>query len=279
MLALIGLLFGYLDEARRKAEAEAALIQADLIREDLGNLLQKHLHKRPSGSTLQTLYATPLTLYPEHSDFGVTARCSPLLDRIPIAWLGWSEDRRHLQYYRLARHLFDRLTDAADLKDPEKFYAMLRQTLDGRHLLFGHPDGLDGPPLHMSREAFAALMDDYRYLADDPNIYRIPWNDYFQLDSLGTVPRFLDRNFLHPRLVSLLFDVDPAIVRDEYTPGKLDRFLHTIGKATRPYDRFFAKTSPGAVHCDLIYSFREGQYNVSFDYMDQRILNFELGRE
>lgn len=279
MLALVAVLFGYLDSARKKAESEAALIQADLLRKDVGNLLQKYLKGHPSASTLQTFYGNSLAYYPEHSDFGVTIRCSPLLDRVPIVWLGWEEDPKHRRHYQLARRLFDRLTDAAELKEPETFYNLLVKALHGRHLLFGHPDDLKAAPLLMSTDSFAALEEDYRYLADDPNIYRIPWNDYFLLNISGTVPRTLDRDYLNPHLVSLLFDLDPALVREEYTPGELVKFLRSVGAESKRYEWLFAPAPSPAAHCDLHYSFREGQYNVSFDYMDQRILNFELGRE
>jgi hypothetical protein len=123
------------------------------------------------------------------------------------------------------------------------------------------------------------LLDDYRFRADDPRVYRIDWSKYFLIETPGKVPKKLDKDFLSPQTVSYLYDLDPAIVNEGYTLGDLDKFLLSVGEESRQYDWLLGSLPQAAMHCDLLYSFREGRYNASFDYSEQRILNFELAKQ
>jgi hypothetical protein len=131
----------------------------------------------------------------------------------------------------------------------------------------------------MTLPLFKNLLEDYRFSADDPNVFRIDWPGSFLIQTPGKVPERLDKDFLDPRTVAYLYDLDPAIVKEEYTPGNLDRFLLSLGEESGRYDWLFARQPRASMHCELLYSFREGRYNVSFDYTEQRILNFELAKQ
>ena len=279
MLALIGVLFGYLEQARSHADSKASMIQADLLREDLGQLLAKYLKEKPSASTLKQLYATPLPIYNEKGTFGVLARCRPFLDRIPLVWLGWKENASHRQHHRLARRLFERLSDEAELREPGKLYELILRQLNGIHQEFGNTGNLGQKSGTLTPETFREILDDYRFLADDPRVYRVDWEKYFQIRSSAVPPEGIDKDFLAPAIVSFLFDLDPALVREEYSPGDLDKFLRSVGESAERYQWLFRNRPAVAMHCNLLYSFREGQYNASFDYLDKRIENFELQKQ
>jgi hypothetical protein len=279
MLALIAVLFGYLQEARDKADSQAALIQSNLIRADIQNFLEKYLKGNPTKSAMQTLYATPIAIMEKGGRYSLTTRCTPLLDHIPLAWLGWSEEAKHQRHYRLALRLFEQLAEQAELKEPGRLLEILTAGLRGRHTTMGVPDDLNTRPFGMTLTRFQELLDDYRFLADDPRVYQIAWSNYFLIQTPGKVPEKLDKDFLTPQTVAYLFDIDPAIVKEGYSPGELNKFLRSIGEESKPYDWLLGKLPQANVHCDLLYSFRERRYNASFDYAEQRILDFELAAE
>lgn len=279
MLALIGILMGTISSARTHAARSEALLQSDLLRSDLTRLLEHYLKDRPSKETLSTLYSAPLSLSTEKGNFSLTARCTPLYDRVPIRWLaGEQEDPKQRRRLLLARDLFDRLTEEARIKDPDLLFEKLRIHLSGRHERFGIPDGFRRQKsLGIDRRSLKSLLDDYRFTVDDPNVYRIDWTRYFRLQSPGKETLGLDSDYLTPPLVAYLYDLDDNLVKEEYTPGKLREFLTGVGEDTRRYHWLFTPAPPKtAMDCRVSYSFREGQYNVHFLYVNRRMENFDV---
>ncbi len=63
MLSLIGVMFGYIAVAQKKAESKGALIQSNLILTDVKSILDRLLvGKNPSKSRLQILYSIHLCI-------------------------------------------------------------------------------------------------------------------------------------------------------------------------------------------------------------------------
>ncbi len=276
MFGLLGILFSSLESARKKAEEKAATLQADLLREDLTNLLHKYLKSKPSVNTLQTLYSTPLPLYGNGGDFGLLAQCGPLFDRIPISWLGFDENPKRKERYELAKTLFERLTDEAQLRDPSRLYEMLRNALRGTRIVFGEEAWLQPPKGAMNEHSFKRILDEYRFLADDPSVYTIDWKGYFLLQNLEGYGQGLDRDFLAPKVVAYLYDLEPTLVEADYVPGQLNTFLESVGADKKRYSRLFRPQKSPAMRCEGRVTFREGQYNIGFDYLDGRIARFEF---
>jgi hypothetical protein len=277
MLALVGVLFGYLETARQKAEYKSATLQASLLRQDLQVLLQKYL-KNPSKETLQHFYSSPLVISEEQGKFDLMAHCKPLLGRIPISWLGNDENPKMLQAHQLARELFDSLCEKAELKDPFRLYEMIRLTLRGTLPSFGEAGWLSTFPGLLGPNTFKRILDDYRFIADDPNVYRVPWKDYFLMNTFPVKPRGLDREFLSPELVAYLYGQDLGYVRSNYTRGEIENFLQNNGleEEAAQYRWLFAQKPPLAFQCTVLYSFREKQYNLTFDYRNGRIEHFAI---
>ncbi len=279
MLGLVGILFGYLQQARSQASFKAAYIQADLLREDITSFLKGSLKPNPSQQTLQLFYSTPLPIYEEKGEFGMTAHCSALFNRIPLVWLDGKWDPKHPRRSILARKLFDRLSQQAELKEPERLLAMILSALRGKTTRFGIDRWLQGKKDKISLHTFHRLLEDYRFAADDPNVYKVEWEDYFLVEAIDPVPEKIDREFLTPPLVAYLFDQDPALVKEEYRSGNLSEFLASVGEDGERYAWLFEKNSPAAMECEAIYQFREGTYRLKFDYIAGRIENFALFRE
>ena len=280
MLALVGVLFGYLESTRQQAENNAAVIQADLLRSDLQNLLRKYLKENPSLSTLQTFYDTPIPIYEETGSFGLTAHCEPLLNRLPLGWLGEEALPDPQQRYHLARKLFDTLAKRAELREPGTLYTMIVAALHGEVSSFAADTRFAKRFAGMSPKTFGYLLDDYRFAADDPNVYRVNWRNYFQLRSFrGKFPNEIDKEFLPAELVAFLYDEALETVKELYVPGHFSEYLAESGAEKKRYSRLFQKKPPLAMHCSILYSFRESQYNVQFDFLGKRIEHFEFQKQ
>jgi hypothetical protein len=121
-------------------------------------------------------------------------------------------------------------------------------------------------------------MDDYRFTTDDPAVEKILWERYFTFVPPTRKGR-IDLEYATPELVSLLFDVDPALVAEGYTPGKLKDFLPTVGEEERRYGWLAAKGQVDAMHCEGIYLYRESHVTFGFDYRNGRIEHFGIQRD
>ena len=278
MLALVGVLFGYVEKARSEAEFKSALSEADLLREDLSGVLNKVLSKKPSVDTLSLIYATPLYLQPRSGGFSVMAQCSPLLNRLRISWLGKDPEGAYGRHYTVAHRVFARLTEQAELRDPDYLLELIRRTLNGENIRYGEGGRLQKKKGIIDRKEFQRLLDDYRFGRDDPNVYRIAWDDYF-IFSDPREYKGMDAEFSTPQLLSALFDIDPTLVKEGFTPGKLKDFLTSVGANEKEYDWLFEKGPVVAMECRATYTYRDGGHSLDLNYISQRIERFGIAND
>jgi len=274
MIALMGMMFKYLDIARSKAEIKASMIQANLLSADVLQLLHQVLGKRPSKNAMQTLYETPLVLRAESGEFSMSISCKPLLNRINIIWLGLGSTSKNRQAYALSSAIFDMLTDKANLRDAsllrEKITVFLKTV---RSSTFGIPSRINKKKSIITFEKFRQLLDDYRFETDDDRVYRIPWQRYFYF---GANEKKIDADFVTSELLAFLYDVDPSIVRENYKAGELNNFLSEIGESRKTYGWLFSEKVLGAARCRTSYAFRKGNYGFSFNYIHGGVESFEF---
>ena len=274
MIALMGVMFKYLDVARGKAEVKASMIQANLLSADVSQFLHQILGKKPSKSTMQTLFETPLGLSAESGEFSMGISCQPLASRINITWLGLENMATKQKAYSLASSLFEMLTDEANLRDStllkEKITAALKP---GRSSTFGVPSRINKKKGIITFKKFQELLDDYRFETDDNRVYRIPWQRYF---SFGTSEEKVDGDFASPELLAFLYDVDLNVVRENYQLGALNQFLSEIGESRAAYKWLFSEKALAVAQCKASYTFRKGNYGFVFNYMHGKVEGFEF---
>jgi len=274
MIALMGVMFKYLDVARGKAEVKASMIQANLLSADVSQFLRQILGKKPSKSTMQTLFETPLGLSAESGEFSMGISCQPLASRINITWLGLENRATKQKAYSLASSLFEMLTDKVNLRDStllkEKITAALKP---GRSSTFGVPSRINKKKGIITFKKFQELLDDYRFETDDNRVYRIPWQRYF---SFGTSEEKVDGDFASPELLAFLYDVDLNVVRENYQLGALNQFLSEIGESRTAYKWLFSEKALAVAQCKASYTFRKGNYGFVFNYMHGKVEGFEF---
>jgi hypothetical protein len=276
MIALMGVMFKYLDVARGKAEVKASMIQANLLSADMGQMLRQILGKKPSKSTMKTLFETPLGLSAQSGEFAMTIACSPLANRVNITWLGLEGVGKKQKAFSLAQSLFEMLTDQVNLRDTallrEKILAEIKQT---NSMVFGVSSRINKKKGIISFKKFQEILDDYRYEADDIRIYRIPWQKYF---SFGISEQKIDGDFISSELLAFLYNVEINVVQEDFEMGELDNFLSEIGESRATYKWLFSepKRPLPIAQCKASYRFRKGSYSFRFNYVDRRIEGFEF---
>jgi len=279
MIALMGVMFKYLDVARGKAEVKASMIQANLLSADIGRFLRQILGKSPSKNRMQTLFETPLALSTLNGEFSLSISCKPLANRITIGWLGLGEESKNARAYTLASALFDTLSEHANLRDASLLKEKIAAALKGEGgMVAGQPSRINEKKGIITFKKFQEILDTYRYEADDPRVYSIPWQRYF---SFGIKQQRIDGDFISPELLAFLYDVEINVVREDFEMGALDSFLSNIGESrkTGGYDAFLFADSKKALpiaQCSARYRFRKGNYGFAFNYINGRIEGFEF---
>ena len=276
MLAMIGVLFGYIHAARERADFDAATVQSNLLRADLNALLKKALGTKPSVHTMENFYKIPFYVQTKSGIFQLQAGCSPLMNRLRIDWLGMDVRRKDPRRYQLALETFETLAQQANLEDPSLFLELITQALEGQGVRYGAVERLQGKKGIINKRSFRRLMDEYRLQKDDPKIYQIKWENFFTFSEERKIKE-LDAQFAPPELLAMLFDVDPAVVKEDFIPGKLDDFLSEIGENRKRYAWLFTKGTLAAMECKGSFAYRGKSYPFHFDYIQQRIKNFGLG--
>lgn len=279
MMALVGLLFGYVDQARQKAEFRRSLIQADLLRTDLAGILRRTLGKKPSIKTLDLAYTLPLYLHTREAPFSLIAQCHPLLNRLRIQWLDPRYNEGPLaRHHSLALQVFERVTDQAELKNPGYLLELIQKGLGRHSIRFGTIDNLQKKEGIITRSELSRLLDEYRFREDDPNVYRIRWERYFTLSNPREYPK-MDGEFAPPELLALILDLDRNLIRESMKPGELKNMLTSSGVETKEFDWLFAKGGIPAMECSGSFQFQEGSQQFQFEYIGQRIVSFEIASE
>jgi len=276
MIALMGVMFKYLDVARSKAEVKASMIQANLLSADILMLLRQILGKTPKKSTMQTLFETPLGFSADSGEFNLHIICKPLANRINIIWLGLEDNGDMQREFSLAQSLFDMLVDKANLRDSARLKEMIIMMFKESHTIeFGIPSRINKKKGIITFKRFLQILDDYRYETDDTRVYQVPWQKYF---SFGIYEKKIDGDFISPELLAFLYDLDIALVQENFHMGALDKFLTEMGESREMYGWLFAdakKVLP-LTRCEARYSFRKGNYGFIFNYIDKRIEGFEF---
>lgn len=274
MIALMGVMFKYLDATRLKAEVKASMIQANLLSADIGQLLKRTLGKSPSTKTMKTLFETPLGLAAESGEFSMGITCNPLANRINIAWLGFGENSRKEKEFLLADSLFETLVDEVNLRDSallkEKIITSIKEK---NNRIFGKSSRLFKKKGIITFKMFQEILDEYRYEKDDNRVYSVAWKKYF---SFGTNTKKIDGDFATVELLAFLYEVDVNVVKENYELGELDAFLSEIGETQGRYKWLFSEKTLPIARCEVGYSFRKGSYGFVFNYLDRRVEGFEF---
>jgi len=275
MLALVAIVFGYLSEARTKAQDKAALIQGNIIYADAVDTLRRFIGKKPSTNILKNIYTIPLTVAEKNGNFSMLLACSPSHSAIPITWFSQKGGAKEQDRLNLATTVFEEVTTQARVREPETLLRLITDYLDSKeNIEFNVKARLAKRAKYLSYKNFKKLLVEYRLKTDDTKVYKIPWNLYF---SFGEDYREIDGNFMSAKLIATVFDIDEQIVQEDFKSGELKSFLSKNMLDMDLYNSaLFAKKPVASMKCSANYTFAKGSYSFSFKYNNGKVDNFEF---
>jgi len=274
LLALVGIVFSYLSQARAKAQDKAALIQANILYADASDTLVKFLGKKPSNGTLKRIYSVPLAVKESKGDFNMMIACAPSHAAIPIVWLKEPTSKTQDEF-NVASVVYDDIVLHADIKDPQFLLSLIQDRLSSKNrIIFGREGRLKQDSNYLSRESFNKILVEYQLQKGDSNVFKAKWDAFF---AFGQGYKAIDSNYLSSKAVSVLFDIDEQIVNEGFTDNNLKKFLYENGADMQFFNsKVFAKGVVSAMKCSVNYKFGKGAYGFSFNYTNGKVHGFEF---
>ena len=275
LLALVGITFGYLSEARAKAQDKSALIEANLIYADVSSAVSRYVGKKPTIGTLKNIYNIPISIRESKGPFSLLAACTAARAAVPISWLRTNGGSKMQSRYNIASSIIEDTGVQNRLKDTEKLKDMISDVLNSKNVYnFGKEARLKRRKNYLSWVEFKKILDDYYLKESDANVYKVNWKSYF---SFGEGYREIDGSFLSAKLISIIFSIDEKIVEEDFKSGHLKKFLYENGADMELYNSdIFAKKAVVAMECSANYAFGKGSYSLKFRYINGKVEGFEF---
>jgi len=276
VIALTGVLVGYLDSARKEASGTKALIQANLYFTDLKAIIGKFKEKK---TLYNTLYLSPVPLESPDGRFSLLLQCRPMTNGININWLGYGEKRKMAAQYNAAQKVFETLMQMYNIEDAGRLEEMIREAseadlgrADEEKSRLRQKNGM------ISYQQFGHILRRYQLETDDKNIEKVPWRKYFVFNPVSeeAEKNVMAGDYLSPELLAILFNIDKEVIEGEWTEaeGALKTFLSNNGIT---YDtKLFAEAFVDRSRCEVSYGYEEERYMFSFVDEEGEVKNFEF---
>jgi len=272
IIALTAVLLSYFDEARNDARRTEALIQGNLYYGDIQKLFDQFGKKRETLYT--TLYDTPIPLSSPDGRFALMLTCRPLANGVNINWLGLVNSHTYNRHYTVAQELFDTLAQRYGIEDASRLLDMLLEEI-GISEKFAQKEysRLRQKTGIISLQQLHKIIDRYQLEVNDKRVARIPWEEYFVF---SPDLKQIDGDYISANLLSILFDIDLALVRDSWIAGEesLKAFVTEYGAS---YDKaLFASKFVEAAQCEVGYGSGDERFRFTFDDIQGEVKNFEF---
>jgi hypothetical protein len=279
MLGLVGVIFTYLDKAKKNTSYTSAMIQANMFFGDTSRaikiILKRVGNKRDKKKMIaDTLYLAPLTVQPEDSDTFVTVECRPLDAGININWLGYEDNKSMQPQYDMAQMVFDKMVDEYSIQDATLLLDKILETIKQDREIESKSRIRDKRGIN-SIEQLNKIVRDYQFEADDKEIALIDWELFFSFDYDTPL---IDGDYISANLVAMLFDMDYDVIKEEWFMGDdLEKFISKHNGDKSNYNKkIFTKDIIERLSCKVTYSYQSGIYSFGFDYLDEGAKKFEF---
>lgn len=283
MLALVGVIFTYLDKSKKNASHTSAIIQADLLysdgRQAIDGLLKKgSKDKDVKKGILDALYLAPVTLQAKNNEnLFTTLECKPMDGGVNINWLALENNSTMQKQYTAAQIVFDKLAETNSIQNPAQLLSMIVNSIDGKSTDNREAKGrLPRKKGIIKLKQLENIARDYRFELDDNSVEKIDWDKYFSFDS--ELDSKIDGNYISAELFSLLFDVELDAVVEDWAPGAdLKDTIANLGGDMSVYDGKLFSTEPiEKMRCRITYGYSDNVYAMGFDYLEGMAKSFEF---
>jgi len=271
IIALTGILLSYFDEVRKDATTTKALIQGNLYYADIRKTF-KNFKKKETLFT--TLYLMPVPLSSPDGKFSVMLKCRPLANGVNINWLGLGNSQEMVEQYNAAQSLFDTISQTYNLEDAGRLQEMLLEEIGGKEKFVQKEQSrLRQKNGIISYKQFEGIISRYQLEVDDQKVSRVPWAKLFAFSPTAKV---IDGDYISAELISLLFDIDLATVKEEWMEGevKLKTFVQNSGGTYN--QKLFAQDFLEEVQCEVQYGHADERFRFRFVDIQGEVKDFEF---
>jgi hypothetical protein len=272
LMGLTGILLGYFDMVRKDAVTTKALIQGNLYYVDIKKIIKGFKDKK---TLYTTLYMMPLPLESPDKKFNMILNCHPRANGININWLAYEDSNKMFEKYNLAEKVFESIVQNYEIEDATRLKELLLQEIkaDKTNWIGKEDSRLLQKNGIISLKQFESVLARYQFEVDDTEISKIPWKKYFVF-----YPDMekIDGDYLSGELISVLFDMDPQLVKDEWVQGttKLKNFVQNSGESYNP--KIFTEEFIEEAECEVQYAYRDERFAFTFIDSDGEVKNFEF---
>ncbi|SFV57206.1 hypothetical protein MNB_SV-6-700 [hydrothermal vent metagenome] len=273
MLALVGVIFSYLQKSRDSASYTSALIQADILFRDSKDVIKELLKKSEKDKEIRktifdTLYTVPMILQVDDNETYVSLSCHPLDSGVNINWLKAEGNATAEQRKAMAESTIDYIVERYEISDGSLLLSKISDSISRKSDL-GKKKGI----INLSQ--LEDIVRDYRFESDDVAKSAIPWDRYF---SFGLDSTTIDANYISAELLSWLFDMDISLVEEEWLEGDdLKQFLSRQGGDISRYnEKIFTSESKERMRCRVMFGYAEESYAFGFKYIEGRATEFDF---
>ncbi len=281
MLALVGVIFSYLEKVKKNSSHSGAIIQANLFFSDTNKALEVLLKKvgtdkEKRKTILSTLYTAPMTIEPEEGEFFITTECHSLNRAVNINWLGYEDDSSMELQYTLAQEVFDSLVDQYSIQNASLLLEKILIAINGETQQT-NPSRLQPKKGIVSLAQLEKIVRDYQFESDDSAIDTIVWEKFFAFDSESTL---IDGAYLSAELIAIVFEMEVELVKEEWFEGDdLKAFVLDNGGSMSNYNKnqkLFSPTLIERIHCRVTYGYEDEVYSFGLDYLEEKADRFEF---
>ncbi len=271
IIALTGILLGYFDEARQDASKTKALIQGNLYYADIKKTFKNFKEKK---TLYTTLYLMPVPISSPDGKFSLILKCRPLANGVNINWLGLGNSQEMVEQYHAAQKVFDTLSQAYNLEDAGRLQEMLIEEIGGKKKFVQKEQSrLRQKNGIITYKQFEGIISRYQIEADDQKVGHVPWSKLF---TFGSTAKVIDGDYISAELISLLFDMDLAMVKEEWIEGeiKLNTFVQNSGEVYN--QKLFAKDFVEETECEVQYGHTNERFKFTFVDIQGEVKDFEF---
>jgi len=276
IIALTGVLVGYLDIARKDASGTKALLQANLYFNDMKMIIKKFKDKK---TLYGVLYTAPVPLQSEDGRFALTLGCKPLGNGVNINWLAAGNREKMTTQYAAAEKIFEVLVEKYEIENPIRLEEMLLEEIDGAKTTnTDEQSRLRRKNGIISYQQFRQVLSRYQFEVDDEKVGSVPWEKYFVFNPVSKVPEenLIEGDYLSQELLAALFDIDPEILKEEWMPGE-GALKKLLGDNGILFDaKLFSKGFMSWSYCEVDFDFEDARYRFAFTDIEGEVKDFEF---
>ena len=271
IIALTGILLSYFDEVKKDATATKALIQGNLYYADIRKTFKNFKKKKTLYSTL---YLMPVPISSPDGKFSVMLKCRPLANGVNINWLGLGNSQEMVEQYHAAQKVFETVSQVYSLEDTGRLEEMLLEEIGGKEKFVQKEQSrLRQKNGIISYKQFEGIISRYQLEVDDQKIGSVPWSKFFVFASQAKV---IDGDYISVELISVLFDIDLATVKEEWIEGeiKLKTFVQNIGVTYN--EKLFTQEFLEEAKCEVQYGHEDERFRFRFVDTQGEVKDFEF---